>query len=80
MANAALSDVLEGIRKGAGRMHEVVNMMLDVSRMDAETLKILPVPVLVKLLPSLAITEVAVVVTLPLILTVRVSVCVLASS
>jgi signal transduction histidine kinase len=48
MANAALSDVLEGIRKGAGRMHEVVNMMLDVSRMDAESLKIIPVPVLVK--------------------------------
>ena len=47
-ADAALGEVLEGIVKGAGRMHEVVNMMLDVSRMDAETLKIVPVPVLLK--------------------------------
>jgi len=46
--DAALGEVLEGINKGAGRMHEVVNMMLDVTRMDAETLKIIPVPVLLK--------------------------------
>lgn len=44
----ALTGVLEGIRSGAGRMHEVVNMMLDVSRIDAEALKIEPVPVLMK--------------------------------
>jgi signal transduction histidine kinase len=47
-ANAALSEMVDGIVKGADRMHEVVNMMLDVSRMDAETLKIAPVPVLLK--------------------------------
>lgn len=47
-SDAATGEVLEGIAKGAERMHEVVNMMLDVSRMDAETLKIAVVPVLVK--------------------------------
>jgi signal transduction histidine kinase len=47
-ANAALGEVLEGINKGADRMHEVVNMMLDVSRIDAETLEIATVPVPVK--------------------------------
>lgn len=47
-ADAALVGVFEGITKGASRMHEVVNMMLDVSRMDAERLKIVPVPVLLK--------------------------------
>lgn len=46
--NAALSEVLEGINKGADRMHEVVNMMLDVSRIDAETLEIATVPVPIK--------------------------------
>lgn len=42
-----LNNVVEGIVKGADRMHEVVNMMLDVTRIDAETIKIVPVPVLV---------------------------------
>jgi signal transduction histidine kinase len=45
---AALVEVLDGIANGASRMHEVVNMMLDVSRMDAETLQVAIVPVLVK--------------------------------
>jgi len=39
-ANASLGGALEGILKGADRMHEVVNMMLDVSRMDSDTLRI----------------------------------------
>ena len=47
-SNAALTEVLAGITKGADRMHEVVNMMLDVSRMDAETLKVAFMPVLLK--------------------------------
>ena len=47
-ANTALGDILKGINKGADRMHEVVNMMLDVTRMDTETLKIASVPVLLK--------------------------------
>jgi len=46
--NAALGEVLEGINKGADRMHEVVNMMLDVTRIDAETLKIASVLVPLK--------------------------------
>ena len=46
--NAAAGQVLEGIDKGADRMHEVVNMMLDVTRMDAETLEVASVPVLMK--------------------------------
>jgi signal transduction histidine kinase len=47
-ANAVLSNVVDGIVKGADRMHEVVNTMLDVTRIDAETLKIRLVPVPLK--------------------------------
>ena len=47
-ANAAAGQVLAGIDKGADRMHEVVNMMLDVTRMDAENLEVASVPVLLK--------------------------------
>jgi signal transduction histidine kinase len=46
--NTALGEVVDGIIKGTERMHEVVNMMLDVTRIDAETLKIASVPVLLK--------------------------------
>lgn len=45
LENSSLSEVLAGIEKGADRMHEVVNMMLDVSRIDAEDLKIAVMPV-----------------------------------
>ncbi len=41
-ANAALSDVIDGIIKGSDRIHEVVNLMLDVTRIDTETLKVVP--------------------------------------
>lgn len=37
-ANPGLSEIVDGIIKGADRMHEVVNMMLDVTRVDAESL------------------------------------------
>ncbi len=47
-SNAALGEVLDGIIKGADRMHEVVNTMLDVTRIDSETLKISPVPMPLK--------------------------------
>ncbi|MBI4631977.1 MAG: cyclic nucleotide-binding domain-containing protein [Chloroflexi bacterium] len=43
--NATLNEVIGGINKGAERMHEVVNMMLDVTRIDSETLKLVAVPV-----------------------------------
>lgn len=46
--NAALEEVIQGILKGTERIHEVVNLMLDVSRIGAETLKIAVVPVPLK--------------------------------
>ena len=44
--NEALNKVLEGISKGSDRMHEVVNTMLDVTRIDTETLEtaVAPIP------------------------------------
>jgi signal transduction histidine kinase len=47
--NPTVEDVIQGIIKGANRMHEVVNMMLDVTRIDGDTTKISPAPVAVKL-------------------------------
>ena len=44
-ANASLSDVIQGIFKGTERIHEVVNLMLDVTRIDSETLEAASVPV-----------------------------------
>jgi signal transduction histidine kinase len=43
-----LEEVIQGILKGTERIHEVVNLMLDVSRIGAETLKIAIVPVPLK--------------------------------
>lgn len=40
--NAALGEVIDGIVKGSERMHEVVNLMLDVTRIETETLKVVP--------------------------------------
>ncbi len=56
-ANASMADVVEGIIKGADRIHEVVNLMLDVTRIDAETLKIASVPVPVKQLVNELVHE-----------------------
>lgn len=47
-SNPALLEVIDGILKGADRMHEVVNTMLDVTRIDADTFKLNPVPVPLK--------------------------------
>ena len=47
-ANASAGEVVEGIIKGADRIHEVVNLMLDVTRIDAETLKVASAPVPLK--------------------------------
>jgi len=44
-ANAALGEVIDGIIKGSDRIHEVVNMMLDVTRIDTETLQVAALPV-----------------------------------
>jgi signal transduction histidine kinase len=46
--NAALEEVLNGIDKGADRMHEVVNTMLDVTRIDSEGIKLRTSPILLK--------------------------------
>ncbi len=40
--NPALAEVLDGILRGADRMHEIVNMMLDITRIDSDTLRIVP--------------------------------------
>jgi len=39
-ANASLSTMIEGIITGTDRIHEVVNLMLDVTRIDTETLRV----------------------------------------
>jgi len=46
--NADLSQVTEGILKGTNRMHKVVNMMLDLTRIGSETLKVASVHVPLK--------------------------------
>jgi signal transduction histidine kinase len=38
--NPTLNELMEGILKGANRMREVVNLMLDITRIDNETLKV----------------------------------------
>ncbi|MBT3322152.1 MAG: cyclic nucleotide-binding domain-containing protein [Anaerolineae bacterium] len=48
--NDSLSGMLSGISKGADRMHEVVNTMLDVTRIDKNILNLASVPILVKLI------------------------------
>jgi len=40
--NTTLLEIMDGIIRGADRMHEVVNMMLDITRIDNDTLKIVP--------------------------------------
>ncbi|HEY5728668.1 MAG TPA: ATP-binding protein [Anaerolineales bacterium] len=46
--NASVGEVLQGILKGTDRIHEVVNLMLDLTRIGNETLKIANVPVPLK--------------------------------
>jgi signal transduction histidine kinase len=43
--NASLGEVMDGIRNGTNRMHKVVNMMLDLTRIGSETLQVASVPV-----------------------------------
>lgn len=43
--NPALNQATDGILKGTNRMHKVVNMMLDLTRIGSETLKVASVPV-----------------------------------
>jgi signal transduction histidine kinase len=46
--NADLSQAADGILKGTNRMHKVVNMMLDLTRIGSETLKVASEPVPLK--------------------------------
>jgi len=55
--NPTTGDVVDGIIKGANRMHEVVNMMLDVTRLDSETMKVIPSPLLIKSIIGEALTD-----------------------
>jgi signal transduction histidine kinase len=43
--SSGLSEVTEGILKGTNRMHKVVNMMLDLTRIGNESLKVASEPV-----------------------------------
>ena len=47
-SSPALGEVYDGIIKGANRMHEVVNLMLDITRIDSDTLTVGSVPVLLE--------------------------------
>jgi signal transduction histidine kinase len=46
--NAALGEVIDGIITGSDRIHAVVNLMLDVTRIDADTLQVAALPVPLK--------------------------------
>ena len=46
--NPSLAGILDGVTKGTDRIHEIVNMMLDVTRIDNETMKVASVPVPLK--------------------------------
>ena len=46
--NAALAEVTQGILKGTDRIHAVVNMMLDLTRIGSENWKVSSVPVPLK--------------------------------
>jgi signal transduction histidine kinase len=43
--NTSLAEVTDGILKGTNRMHKVVNMMLDLTRIGSESLKVASEPV-----------------------------------
>jgi signal transduction histidine kinase len=45
MTNSALAELTEGIINGTNRMHKVVNMMLDLTRIGSEYLKVAAIPV-----------------------------------
>ncbi|HAV78515.1 MAG TPA: hypothetical protein DCX53_14295 [Anaerolineae bacterium] len=49
-AGSGLEGIVAGIIKGTERIHEIVNMMLDVTRIDADTVKVGAVPISLRLL------------------------------
>lgn len=54
-----LAEIMDGLRKGTQRMHEVVDTMLDVTRIDNETVRLRPSPVLLKRLVEETVQEFA---------------------
>ncbi len=56
-ADSRLLEIMDGIRKGTERMHEVVNTMLDVTRIDSETLRLRPSPLPVRRLIEETVQE-----------------------
>ncbi|NDJ78307.1 MAG: cyclic nucleotide-binding domain-containing protein [Chloroflexi bacterium] len=44
----SLAEVVEGIVRGTSRLHEIVNGMLDITKIDTETLQVSRVPVLLQ--------------------------------
>lgn len=47
-ADPVLDDVIQGVIRGAKRLHEIVNGMLDITKIDNETLEVSHVPVLLQ--------------------------------
>ena len=43
-----VGEVVDGIMRGTGRLHEIVNSMLDITKIDTDTLKVSRVPVLLQ--------------------------------
>lgn len=54
----ALREMFAGLVKGTDRMHQIVNMMLDVSQIDTATLRVSPVPVPLKQLVDGLVQEI----------------------
>ncbi len=46
--DAVLTEIIDGITRGTRRLHEIVNGMLDISKIDTETLEVSRVPVLLQ--------------------------------
>ncbi len=47
-SNATLGEVVDGIIRGTSRLYEIVNGMLDITKIDTETLQVSHVPVLLQ--------------------------------
>lgn len=48
LAEPTLKEVVEGVIRGTARLHAIVNHMLDISKIDTETLQVSRVPVLIQ--------------------------------
>lgn len=55
--NEDMQEVVKGLQDGVSRMHDVVNAMLDVSKIDSQILKVSKIPVLPKLIANDALNN-----------------------